>query len=45
VVDGTLLVSGPEVSLGAIELAANSNHLRGAIKLYVGSNYWGEIHV
>lgn len=45
VVDGALMVSGPEVSLGAIALAANSAHLRGATPLYVGSNYWGEIHV
>lgn len=45
VVDGALRVSGPEVSLGAIALVANEHHLRGAVSLYVGSNYWGEIHV
>lgn len=45
VVDGELIITGPEVSIGAIALAANEAHLRGAIKLYVGSNYWGELHV
>jgi hypothetical protein len=43
--EGEILCSGPEVTFGEMTAAANAAALRGVIKVYVGSNYWGNIHV
>ena len=45
-VDGRdLICSSPNVTLGDISSAANAARITGKCRVFIGSNYWGEVTV